>query len=98
MFCSAVRYSRKLKPTVHQTVASTTEIIAVFGSCSQAMGSIPTQPRTVFTSPSCGFSIHTQNRSEERRVGKERSSRWGAQRRRTKNERRQRRGDRQQTE
>ena len=39
----------------------TTEIIAVFGSCSQAGPAIPNHPRTVFTSPSCGLYIQFQN-------------------------------------
>src|SRR5699024_3021899 len=61
MFCSAVRYSRKLNPTVHHTVITTTEIIARFGSCSQAGPVMPNHPSTVLIRPSWGLYIHTQN-------------------------------------
>ncbi len=35
--------------------------MAVDGSCSQALGSMPTQPRTSLTRPSWGLYIHSQN-------------------------------------
>src|SRR5215217_7699350 len=54
------RYSTKLKPRVHQTVAIATEIIAQFGSPSQFGGVTPTVDNQSDSSPMAGVYSHTQ--------------------------------------
>src|SRR5690349_24405419 len=61
MFCKAARYSRKLKPIVHHSVVTTTEIIATFGSCNHATGPIPNSASTPLIRPSFGLYIQDQN-------------------------------------
>src|SRR6476661_130959 len=78
MFCSAARYSRKLKPTVHQTVAITMAHIATEGSFSQATGGMPRLASKSLNSPSSGLYIQAKKSEttvEASRNGEKKESR-----------------------
>lgn len=63
---------------VHHKVVITTEIIATFGSCSQATGAIPNSARTPLIRPIFGLYIQDQNNTttvEASRYGRKKDSR-----------------------